>query len=251
MDKPKLASQRQALNLYLRSMLAEAEPLKLEAGLQQVAVLLERLEVSPNPEVPPRQAPVPAEPPAPIRIPPEPVRQPICEPEVPVRAPVQPEIITPPAPPPVSAEGVPPWAEPEFQSLFFEVAGLRLAVPLIKLGGIHSLAELTSLPKKPDWFMGLLKIDSGETLRVVDTARLVMPEKYEALAEQLDYQYLIRLEHSPWALACTKVQDAVSLVPEQVKWRQSAGRRPWMSGMLIEQMCVLLEVDALIGLLGE
>lgn len=248
-DKPKLASQQQALGLYLRSLLTETPTVAPE--LQQVASLLERA-TQPKPEVMPI-APVSRPPVAPIRVQPNtpPPLEPAPQPQQPPVAPVIEVAKAPPAIPPVNADGVPLWAEDGFQSLFFEVAGLTLAVPLIKLGGIHAISEITALPKKPDWFKGLMRIESGENLRVVDTALWVMPEKYEQLAERLDYQYLIRLEHSPWALACTKVRDAVSLSPEQVKWRQSAGRRPWMSGMLIEQMCVLLEVDSLIELLGD
>ena len=37
------------------------------------------------------------------------------------------------------------YGESEFQALFFEVAGLTLAVPLKSLGGIHQLGEVTQL----------------------------------------------------------------------------------------------------------
>jgi purine-binding chemotaxis protein CheW len=43
----------------------------------------------------------------------------------------------------------------------------------------------------------------------------------------------------------------ISLRPEDVKWRGSQGRRPWLAGTVIQQMCALLEVDAFLEQLGE
>ena len=43
-----------------------------------------------------------------------------------------------------------------FQALFFEVAGLTLAVPLTSLGGIHQIEKIGPLFGKPDWFMGVM-----------------------------------------------------------------------------------------------
>src|SRR5690606_15264011 len=54
--------------------------------------------------------------------------------------------------------GRPEWAQQRFECLLFSVAGLKLAVPLVCLGGIHAVQnadELTPLPGMPDWFVGL------------------------------------------------------------------------------------------------
>lgn len=102
--------------------------------------------------------------------------------------------------PPVKADAM--MAEDEFQTLYFEVAGLVLAVPLRMLGGIHRLERINKLIGKPDWYMGLM-LQRDAQLHVVDTARWVMPEKYTPdLAASLNYQYLIMLDDSPWGLAC-------------------------------------------------
>lgn len=57
-----------------------------------------------------------------------------------------------------------------FQALFFDVAGLVLAVPLQELGGIHNLTEVNSLFGKPQWFKGVM-INREKKLNVVDSAR--------------------------------------------------------------------------------
>jgi purine-binding chemotaxis protein CheW len=64
----------------------------------------------------------------------------------------------------------------QFQALYFEVAGLTLAVPLNSLGGIYQLGEINRLIGKPDWFSGVM-LHREEKLNVVDTARWVMPER--------------------------------------------------------------------------
>ncbi len=139
----------------------------------------------------------------------------------------------------------------EFQTLFFEVAGLTLAVPLKKLGGIHRIGRTNHIIGRPDWFMGVMPT-RGEQYNVVNTAMWVMPEKCTPELEQrLDYQYLIMLDDSPWGLACEKVLTAERLTVDEVKWREQLGRRPWLAGMVIDKMCALLNVDAMIALLSQ
>ncbi|MCP3674665.1 MAG: chemotaxis protein CheW [Gammaproteobacteria bacterium] len=142
------------------------------------------------------------------------------------------------------------WSEKPFQTLLFDVGGLTLALPLIKLGGIHRIdADITPLFGKPDWFMGLTPGIEGN-INVVDTARWVMPDKYQQAEEAgLDYEFVILLADSNWGIACSAVQNAISLSPDNIRWRATAGKRPWLAGMLIDEMCALLDVDTLINLL--
>ncbi|TMS81832.1 chemotaxis protein CheW [Pseudoalteromonas sp. S554] len=139
----------------------------------------------------------------------------------------------------------------EFQALFFEVAGLTLAVPLKALGGIHQLGEVNHLFGKPKWFKGVM-LNRDEKLNVVDTARWVMPEKYdEKLEASLDYQYLITLGDSQWGLLAEKLINNITLTKEDVKWRTDQSKRPWLAGVIKEKMCALIDVDNLNTLLEE
>ena len=138
-----------------------------------------------------------------------------------------------------------------FQALFFDVAGLTLAVPLITLGGIHQLGKIGPLFGKPDWFMGVM-LHREEKLNVVDSARWVMPEKYdETLEQSLNYRYLIMLGESQWGLASEKLVNTVTLSKADVKWRESVGKRPWLAGMVKEKMCALIDVSELIIMLNK
>ena len=138
-----------------------------------------------------------------------------------------------------------------FQALFFEVAGLTLAVPLTSLGGIHQIEKIGPLFGKPDWFMGVM-LHRESKLSVVDSAKWVMPEKYtEELAESLNYRYMIMLGDSEWGLASEKLVNTVNLTKDDVKWRGSTGKRPWLAGMVKEKMCALIDVEELISMLNK
>lgn len=150
-------------------------------------------------------------------------------------------------------EVVDSFPEEPFQALFFSVAGLSLAVPLHELGGIHQLdvSELSSLFGKPDWFKGVM-LSREKKLNVVDSAKWVMPEKYNAaMAASLNYKYLIMLGDSNWGLAAEKLVETESISPDAVKWRKNAHKRPWLMGTIKEKMCALLHVSDLIAMLEQ
>lgn len=157
----------------------------------------------------------------------------------------------PPAPLALLDDGRPVWAAEPFECLLFDVAGLTLAVPLVCLGSIYPLAgkELTPLFGQPDWFLGILPSQSGN-LKVLDTARWVMPERYrDDYREGL--QYVISVQGYEWGLAVHQVSRSVRLDPSEVKWRSQRQQRPWLAGTVIEQMCALLDVSALAGLIDS
>lgn len=215
--KPALTEERRA---ELTRLLSQATP------LPPVAKVVEQPVVAPSPVIPVTPvAKVPATPP------------------VTVAAPV-PEIL---------AEKTKVTAErtQRFQALFFSVAGLKIAVPLTELGGIHELGEINTLFGKPGWFKGVM-LYRQQKINVVDTARWVMPEKYDAVqARGLNYQYIIMLDESNWGLCCEALIDTITLEPEQVKWREHEGKRPWMAGLIKEHMCVLVDVKELVNMLNR
>lgn len=144
----------------------------------------------------------------------------------------------------------PTWREQEFEALLFDVAGLTLAVPLVSLGTIHALdSEITPLFGQPDWFLGILPTVTGN-LKVLDTARWVMPERYtDALQEGL--RFVISVQGFDWGLAVHGVSRSIKLAPDQVKWRSQQGKRPWLAGTVIDQMCALVDVAALAEMIAS
>ena len=143
------------------------------------------------------------------------------------------------------------YRQGKFQALFFDVAGLKVAVPLKELGGIHQMGKVSSLIGKPDWFKGVM-LYREQKINIVDTALWVMPEKYDEIFQQkLNYQYVIMLGDSNWGLSCESLVNTYVLEQDDVKWREAEGKRPWMAGLIKKHMCVLLDVDAMIDLLNR
>ncbi|MDV6328662.1 chemotaxis protein CheW [Idiomarina sp. PL1-037] len=166
------------------------------------------------------------------------------------QAEVETEVSEPP--PEALPDAMSEYMEQDFQALFFKVAGLTLAVPLKSLGGIHQLGKISPLMGKPDWFRGIMT-ERDNKLQVVDTARWVMPEKCTPeLEENLDYQYLITLNDSPWGLLCEELVTSEPLQPQSIQWRKETNnKRPWLAGVVRDRMCALLDVNALITLLDK
>lgn len=156
--------------------------------------------------------------------------------------------------PEVQAGGAQPKAPEElfreqlpsrFQTLIFRIGELRLAVPLHLLGGIHRRGEhLTEFPGKPEWFMGLM-VRNDKNIQVVDTARFVAGERYEP-GMSSDLQIVIVLGNSQWGLACSEICTTRDVSEDAVRWSPAHSKRPWLAGMLKDELCALLNIDALI-----
>ena len=144
-----------------------------------------------------------------------------------------------------------PWATGRFECLLFYVGGLKMAVPLVELGGIFqsNKDKLTSIFGQPSWFMGVANV--GEfNLRTVDTALWVMPNHYQGEMKE-NFKFVIQLDRSNWGVACERVAEAITLQPSQVKWRSDRSKRPWLAGTVIDHMCAILDVQGFIELLDD
>ncbi|MDN4545067.1 CheW domain-containing protein [Pseudomonas sp. C32] len=208
-------------------------PAPAMVSVSTIAPLLQTL-CEPVVEVPEAQEPLPTQ-----------TQQVLVEPVV--------EVHLPPSntPPPVETDGRPSWAAEPFECLLFDVAGLTLAVPLVCLGSIYSLAghELTPLFGQPEWFLGILPSQAGN-LKVLDTARWVMPDRYRDDFKQ-GLQYVISVQGYEWGLAVHQVSRSLRLDPNEIKWRSHRGQRPWLAGTVIEHMCALLDVTSLAELIAS
>lgn len=135
------------------------------------------------------------------------------------------EVHLPPSitPPPVTGDGRPAWAAEPFECLLFDVAGLTLAVPLVCLGSIYSLEgqELTPLFGQPEWFLGILPSQAGN-LKVLDTARWVMPDRYRDDFRQ-GLQYVISVQGYEWGAGGASSQPLVAPGPERNQMAQPPG----------------------------
>jgi purine-binding chemotaxis protein CheW len=148
---------------------------------------------------------------------------------------------------------VPEWANEPFQVLLFEVAGLKLAVPLIELSGVIEWTEsVTEMPGHADFYMGILQ-HLDYKIAVIDTARMVMPaNKLEQLVgdEPRDrVKHIVLIDDYRWGLACDNIGEVITLKPDEVRWRTSKTTRSWLAGTVIEHMCALLNSDGFSNML--
>jgi len=128
-----------------------------------------------------------------------------------------------------------------FQCLVFHVGSLKVAVPLSKLGGIHKIdSDITPIFGKPKWFMGIINYNEVNH-HLVDTAYWIAPQNYQQF--KTDYTHYIVLDNSNWAIACSKIGNALTLTREDVKWASENSKKSWFAGMLVHEMCALLNID--------
>lgn len=136
----------------------------------------------------------------------------------------------------------------------FTVAGLTLAVPLERLQTVlKSHAETVDLFEGAQLIAGTVT-RGGTATRIVDTARLVLPEEHAAklpaeAAERCGH--LLIIGDGRWALGCSDLNEVAELAEGDVTWRTAAGKRPWLAGMAAQRRCALVDVDGLIRLLDD
>ena len=277
-QKNRIVSQSEALDVYLEDLLGEVEE---RAQLAEKQVKAETHKPAPPPRPEPVAAPVepvtnakaatvvdlpkqetavkepdtalmPQTLTPPAVAEPEPVVGPKVE--VVVKAPpvveteVVPEVETATAPPQAAPEAPEPvrpsWAEAPFQSLVFEVMGLKLAVALAELNGITKGGEHVSpVPHQPTWYMGLMEY-RGSQAGIIDTGQVVMPERSMRRDpnDPETFRNILFICDGRFGLVCDQIGEVITLDPQDVRWRTSKGKRPWLAGTVIKEMCALLDV---------
>lgn len=246
-----MGRDQEAVQSYLDDLLSEPPAVSLQKQAhpleaikrQQLQALLDRplpVEVAPPQSIKPTIKPTMAPPDAPLAGKTESL---VAEPESLVAGPKSIAAELEPVSPLLQwgENGRPLWAQQKFDALLFRVSGLTLAVPLIALGQIHPLTDdLTLIFGQADWFMGLQPTSMGR-IRTVNTALLVMPERYDPAFLQ-SARYVVTIDGTDWGLAVDQVQQPTRLNPDDVTWRSQRGKRPWLAGTVKTAMCALLDV---------
>ncbi len=148
---------------------------------------------------------------------------------------------------------IPHWARAPFQVLFFDVCGMTLGVPLVSLTGIMKKHEAFSrMPGQPVWHLGVVPHRQRNVV-VVDTSRLIMPERIGPAREALAISgtHLLLIGKGDFGLLIDSIKDTVSMDVRQIRWRSNPVKNTWLAGIIIERLSALLNVDALLGMLQE
>ena len=147
----------------------------------------------------------------------------------------------------------PAWGRENFRCLAFNVSGLKLAVPVQFIDGMQPLDLMPVTPSlggsEPNALvLGKMKVDLGEDAQsfcsVLDTARLVMPERYDNGMKDA-YRYVLTLKNCDWSIAVDSIGGEIGLTPQNVRWRSEHTRREWLAGTVVDKMCALIDIDLL------
>lgn len=150
--------------------------------------------------------------------------------------------------------GVPDWAAERFQCLIFNVSGLQLAVPLVKLNSVIPWADkIVETPNQTEWYLGLVQ-NLGKNVKVIDTALMVLPEnRRQGIAEdpQDRFSHILLVNDSQWGLACDSIGEVIWLTAEEVKWRKSKQQRPWLAGTSLNHLCAVIDTEVFAEMLNQ
>ena len=116
------------------------------------------------------------------------------------------------------------------------------------LGTINKINdELTKLPGKPKWFLGVHNIDKKRRFNLIDTQDVLFSDqqKKKLKNEGTIRQFSINIFGTNWALACDEVIGSIRVENGDVQWR-SETKSQLISGTIKEKMCMLINVSKLI-----
>lgn len=139
----------------------------------------------------------------------------------------------------------PAWTRQAFQTLFIDIGGMEIAIPMEGMCGIRKYPDqLTQLPNMPPWIDGVFKAH-GQHIKVVNGRRLLMNQNSGLFETDLQYrpEFIVQIGDGRWGLACQSEDRAIKLEPEQVRWSGDNRRRRWVLGIIRKHLCALLDVE--------
>jgi hypothetical protein len=131
----------------------------------------------------------------------------------------------------------------------FAAGGLSLAIPAHRVSGERAFEG--DLGDPSDRLVRTVTLSTGVSVAVLDLARLMLPPSTPLLEKPLEQRTssLVMLDDDAWACAAEAQGQLEALDLEQVCWRGEQGSRPWLAGTLTARRLVLLDLDAIAGML--
>ena len=137
-----------------------------------------------------------------------------------------------------------------FQALLFDTNGLQLAIRTEDIKAILPWPE-TPLEQNYDrsdneTIMGFYNLAPNQ-IKIINTAQIVLPIQHRhniAIPS-----FIIQVNEGNWALSCHKINEIITLAPEDIHWRKNMGARPWLAGTAIEKSCSIVNLGGLLNLL--
>lgn len=139
-------------------------------------------------------------------------------------------------PDPGSESLVPDWAAVGFRALVFRIGAQRFVIPLMALHSVVLLEQqLTELPGQPAWQIGVMRY-RGQVLRIASMARLL------GLADDCDRpRHALVLCDGQAGLACDRIDDAIDVACDTVRWRRPTASATWLRGIVADTLAAVLD----------
>lgn len=141
---------------------------------------------------------------------------------------------------PALETAVPVWAQAaaRFRVLQFRIGEFRFAMPMVLLHSVALLPDrVTALPAQPRWQRGVVRY-RGRTVVLADLGVLI-----GVAAQCQSARYMLVFGDGGQALVCDGIEDAVLVGKDDMRWSRRRQQRAWLLGLLVAQMCVLLDPD--------
>ncbi|HHH35908.1 MAG TPA: chemotaxis protein CheW [Gammaproteobacteria bacterium] len=147
--------------------------------------------------------------------------------------------------------GLPAWCrDAPFRALLLRMDGVELAAPLSLLSGVASGPTVNHVPGMPPWCQGLF-LHHGRRAAIVAPDFLRGAGGSGRVEAADPHQRYVLFDEGRLALPCEAVLEVVDVGPRAVRWRRPGARHlPWYGGVLKEQMRILLDLEALAGMLA-
>ena len=161
---------------------------------------------------------------------------------------------------PTALAAAPAWVLSEqLPCVTFKIANLKLALPLQYLARVEPFAgadaiapasSVSNIAEQSNWQNSFVECCLGEVddRVIVDTAKLVMPERYVNNMVS-NYRQVLLIRDMDWCFAVDSIGGEMDINVSEVRWRSQHTRREWLAGTIIEKMCAIVDVDALHRLL--
>lgn len=135
-----------------------------------------------------------------------------------------------------------------FAAVIVSVGRYRFALPLNMLDSVAQVeGRVSPLAGQAGWHRGLVQ-HRGGTLNLVDLAALLGLED-GAVAGRPDH--MLVLPGGRVAILCDGPPESLTLSGDDIRWCRPGIKRPWLAAMLPQQMCVLMDVEAVSALIGH
>jgi purine-binding chemotaxis protein CheW len=121
----------------------------------------------------------------------------------------------------------------------FNVGGLRLALPLRRVGKLANFADCAGEGASA-LHVGYIE-HHGRLVPVLAAAELVMPGRHPPIP----YQVIVVDAAGKFALACHGIESELEVSRSEVQWKSDRTSRRWLAGTLIQRRCAMLDAEEL------